>query len=247
MRTSGVTTEAIRIAQKSGFLTQRIWRECICPGGLRYKQKTWANLMRRNLFQRHPSSQAQETVIPNRKLAVVAPPFSQNIDHDEAVLMILLGLEKEKVIGRWRTEAELKKIRAKDFSVEQKGLSAKYPDAVMELAVPGKPVRLALEIERNQKSSTRYRENLYAYSSMNSIDGILFICASKGIEKVIRDVASNTFYPMAKRPLGFGLLTEWTKDPAQAAFALNDQPTNLTALKAKMIRRQRQNSEEFAA
>jgi ribosomal protein S8 len=238
MKQGGIYQRAVKIAQKSGFLTKKLWWETICKGGQRYKQKTWLDLKKRKLFEVHPHDQALTTIILSKKIAVVPYPRVSHIHHDEAILKILLTLKEQGFLNSWVTEGELKKFNHKEFVVTANGLSAKYPDAVIDLKTSNKIFRFVIEVERVRKSNKRYREIISAYSQMKGFDGILYLCEEDAIRKAIDGCLKNHFYPFSSCPFGLGNLNEWCSDPANAGISFNGKVTTLKKIIEKISSKQ---------
>ena len=77
---------------------------------------------------------------------------------------------------------------------------------------------LAIELEQTLKSRERYVQILSAYSAMNDISGVLFICKSPAIEMAIRETVKRIYFPVDEIRLGYMPLEEWQRESMQRSL-----------------------------
>ncbi len=251
MRPRYHATEAIIFAAKTGFLTRSLYYEFFSSGDLRNTQKHWLNLVRRGLFKQHPSPTCSDTLVlctnsmdisDSQVMAVVPPPHVGQINHDEILAKILLRAKQQRLIQHWISEAELKKVNAADFKLQDRRPAAKYPDALVTLNAPGKPVHVAIELELSRKSFKRYEDVAYAYRRIAGVKAVFFVCKNVEIVEAIKTAFKRARFPSHEKPIGFALVDEWIISPADAGLEMPTRRTTLAALIAEISEKRRQSN-----
>ena len=64
-------------------------------------------------------------------------------------------------------------------------------------------------------------------SSFRKADMVVFIVRDDRISQTIRQAMRESYYPVAERPVGFGRLDEWVKNPSTAKISFADRATTL--------------------
>lgn len=213
--------ELIRLMAKTGFITEDLWlRYFFSARSLSWARRVRNDYIRRGYFRVHPNKYYQNVYILNPASEVVralridpvsAPPITQ-IEHDELLLAGVLNLERSGLMSFWQTEGELKKLGASDYRIETQGQLIKYPDLLAYTRAPLPERILAIEMERTLKTRTRYIQLLGAYASMKRINGLIYIVENPSIERTIREVMEETYFPSDRLPVAFFHQDDWLKD-----------------------------------
>lgn len=246
MRPRLAPMKAIQFAAKMGFITKDIWRNHLGSGKYSWNQEQWAELTKRGYFVPHPYPYARDVLIFNpllkgtplfERLTPVKHPYAWQIVHDEVLAKIIIEIKKSMMVSKWMCEAELERDGALEFCLKKESKQLKYPDAIIELKTANQNFRIALEVERTRKSLKRYRSTAFAYSDKSNISLIIFICENVATIDTISGVFQQVRFPLSKQPVGFGLISEWIKNPKQAVLVINKQKTSLENILAKLDRK----------
>lgn len=232
----------IKFAAKSGFLTKDLWNEFFARGCLSWKYKLWDSLTDEKIFQPHYAKNASGCIVLNRRHNLVqkivggefvSPPFVSQLDHDEKLAKIILGILKDKILINYRLEPELKRLGSglrRQYGSEQKD---KYPDALIQIANE-KKTRIAIELELTKKDPKRYRQIMDTYSSFSRADMLIFVVRNDRITQTIKQAMRDSYYPNWERPVGFASLESWTENPTRAKISFAESVTSLSEIaKAK--------------
>lgn len=215
----------IRFVAKSGFVSRDLWlRYFFERGGERWAQEVWRRLQTQDYFAKHPFDAFDDILVLNRRNPLVrklletdpvpATPALQ-IRHDTVLLEGILRAEKAGVIGYWQTEAELKKLGARDFKIETQGQLIKYPDLLIHTQAPLLEQTIAVEYERTLKTRKRYLQIMRAYASTRRIQGLVVISSNACITKTIQDVMREVYFPEKRIPVSFCDENEWLENGPQ--------------------------------
>ena len=138
------------------------------------------------------------------------------------------------LIGDWQSEAELK--LTKEFQLNENVRDQKYPDAILKINAFGKDRTIALEYERTQKSSVRYKDILWLYSSKSDLGMVLFICEGTAIEKTI--VGRMKYLAIAELYNRVALVQaeEWKNDPLNAPIRYGGKVITLNQICQKQTK-----------
>lgn len=221
---------------KTGFLSKNLWREFFTNRSESRNSRVWNGFVRDGYFKPHDSKMlpdvlvlghAAMTLLQKRGIPTVNKPHLGQFDHDEKVVRILLKLQKEDVLDDYTTEAELKRKFMVWMKTSKDGKDAKFPDLTLELRSPCKFRRVALEIEQSKKSPDRYRKMMASYSSAKDIEAVIFISDQQSIFGQIARAMKDVHYPSWERPVGFGEMDAWLKNPLTAPIFLSRETTSL--------------------
>lgn len=230
MISRGVPIREIMFAAKMGFLSKPLWREFFAIKSRAQNARNWKAFRDLGFFQVHKSKMlpdvlvlAPKAITELQKLGVVpvTPPHLGLYDHDVKVSQVILGLEKDKVVDHYTTEAELKKRFTVWMKTTHEGKSAKFPDLTIELKEPKNFRKVAIEIEQSLKSFDRYKQIMTNYASAKSIEAVIFVSDQQAVFNRISRAMKETNYPSWERPVGFGEMNEWLKNPTTAPIYLS--------------------------
>lgn len=153
----------------------------------------------------------------------VAPPFVVQLDHDETLSRILLGLSRETWIEGFQTEAEAKRDFRDDRNWRDRKIKVKFPDALLTLRGSMRTIKVAVEVELTSKCQRRYRQIFETYEVRKGIDAVVFIVGSASIFNAVARAMKDAQFPEWKRPIGFSRVDDWQVDPLKAAIHFQDQ------------------------
>lgn len=234
-----VPEREIKFAAKTGFLTRRMWEDFFADGTPSWRRRLWKHFLMRGFFRHHPSSLARDVLVLNRRHPLVVSlvgdeistaPFVSQLEHDETIARIVLELSRAGIVQSFVTEMELKRVPSGGRRFVDGSALVKYPDAIVTIGGPFANVRIALELELSRKNPKRYRQCLDTYATRQDVDRVVFIARSGIIFSSLKRAMRETYYPDFERPIGFGQLDEWKKNPAVAAIEFTDHKTTMSAL-----------------
>ncbi len=227
--------DLVRFLAKTGFITHDLWRRYFCTAqSSSWMRRLKKDFIRRGYVKAHPNRYYQSVyllntggdVIRSMKLDPASPPPIAQIEHDETLADGILSLERSGLMSFWQTESELKKLGANDYRIETQGQLIKYPDLLIYTREPLPNCILAIELERTLKSRRRYIQLLGAYASMKRINGLLYVAENPSIERTIREVMQETYFPVERLPVTFASADDWLRD---AATVLSQATTTVAA------------------
>lgn len=231
----------IQFAAKSGFITKELWNRFFAYGCLAWQYRLWSQIVSDRVFIPHRSKNVSEIWILNRSnllvrktvgLSISNPPFVSQIGHDELVSQFVLEIMKQGIGLRYRLEPELKKMAPGIKRHYETAIKEKYPDGLIQVANEDK-TRIALELELTAKEPKRYRQILDTYSSYEKADLVVFIVRDDRLMRTIKQAVRDSHYPNLEKPIGFGRLDDWVKNPIEAKLFFSESVTTLADLKNK--------------
>jgi hypothetical protein len=220
----------ILFTAKFGFLSKPLWEEFFARRSRAQNYRNWNKLVSTKYFRVYDSDVLQNVLVLAPKaiaelqkqgFVAVKRPYIGQIDHDIKAAKLLLSLEKDNVIESYKTEAELKKRFMVWMKTTHKGKSAKFPDLTIELKEPKSFRNVAIEIEQSLKSFDRYKQIMINYASAKSIEAVIFVSDQQAVFNRISRAMKETNYPSWERPVGFGEMNEWLKNPTTAPIYLS--------------------------
>lgn len=230
------TVAALRFIGKTGFLSRDTWERFFGTGKPRWRRRHIECLVKRGYLRPHANSEARGTfVLGQRGIALldeqhwsrVSPAPVSQLGHDRAVGHALLALERDGLIHSWFTERELIRDRDRRYLVQKKDRIAKYPDAIFKMEAFGRGMTVALEYEATRKASVRYKAILRAYTGMQDLSMVLFICRSDTTQKAIQGcLKAFGGTPLVGR-IAFADANEWSHSPSHAAITLRNGTVRL--------------------
>jgi hypothetical protein len=220
----------ILFTAKTGFMSKALWREFFTNRSESRNSRVWNGYTRGGFFKKHDSkmlpgvlvlAEAAAAELEKRGIPLVTKPHLGQFDHDEKTARILLKLLRENILDGYTTEAELKRKFMVWMKTTRDGKDAKFPDLTLNMKHPCKFRRVALEIEQSMKSQDRYRKVMTSYSSAKDVDAVIFISDRQTIFGRIARAMREVHYPSWERPVGFGEMEAWLKDPISAPIYLS--------------------------
>ena len=217
-------------AAKMGFLSKALWLEFFATKSRAQNERNWKSFRDRGYFQNHRSKMLPNVLVLAPKaidelqkigIAPVNQPHLGQYDHDVKVSKIILGLENDKALERYSTEAELKKRFMVWMRTSNEGKTAKFPDVTIELKEPRAIKKVAVEVEQSLKNFERYKQIMSNYANAQTTEAVIFVSDQQRIFNRIARAMKAVSYPSWERPVGFGEMNEWLKNPTTAPIYLS--------------------------
>jgi hypothetical protein len=96
-----------------------------------------------------------------------APIYRTNFDHDQMLDRIIRSLRKAKVVEGFTPEHVLRRETAQRYwymsDLEKRDRAIAVPDAILDLNIKGRSIKVALELEASRKSKKRIYDKLEHY------------------------------------------------------------------------------------
>lgn len=225
-----IPLKEISFAAKTGFLSKALWQKFFTTRSYSRNSRIWHRFVEDGYFRPHESKMLPDVLIlgnrslvelERRGIVAVTKPHLSQFDHDEKAANIILSLEKEKVLDSFTTEAELKRKNWLWMKTTRDGKDAKFPDLTLQLPVAAKYRTVALEIEQSKKTFDRYVKVMNSYATADEIKVVVFIANQQYIFNSISRAMKEVSYPSWERPVGFGEVEAWLKDPLTAPIYMS--------------------------
>ncbi len=230
--------DCLQYLSKVGVMERETWYKFFAVGSKRWKQKQLKQLLMLKLIKEHSSQLGDHFVLGDTgieivkelKWAFVSPALPRQFKHDEIVARGLWKLQEASLCNRWLSEKELMSGIYKEFLIKEGEGQTKYPDAVFKILARDKYRTVALEYERNGKSSHRYRSILWSYNSITSVSLVLFIVEDETIKKRIKAALRALGSIQLVERIAFMSVKEWVENPLQATIELRSKNTSFEKL-----------------
>lgn len=239
MRPRNIPTDEILFAAKMGFLSKALWNEFFGTHSKSWRSREWRSLTGRKVFLPHPSPIAKDILVPNPNNMMVrnlvgsdlsSPPYAGHIGHDDILAQILIRLLRAEVIHDFTCEAEQKRRHVDRRRWSERLEKIKFPDAILRLGSRDRAMSVALEVELTAKCQKRYRKIFDTYQDRKEIEAVVFVIQSTGIFNSLNKALKDSHYPNWEKPVGFGRVDEWIKDPGNAPIRFPNQTTSIIDL-----------------
>jgi hypothetical protein len=158
-----------------------------------------------------------------------SPKYSSSFLHDKEVRELLDQFRMISFTRTIRTEPELRaEVLSKIQGYSRRELSeinSQIPDASVVLEIGTDQLKVALEMELNQKNNLRLRKKLERYSAKSGYDFVLYFCANQTIFEALmrnyRFILANSpsiKFAIKKTPIYFTLYDECKGNLLDALF-----------------------------
>jgi hypothetical protein len=210
---------------KTGFMKEDLWCDFFSEGTMRSRRRSARRLVESGHLTIHPNEAGQRIYLLGRKsenwLRSSGIPFVRGVHmnqltHDAILSRSVARLDQAGIIGRWRTEKELKRDRDRLYAVKESSERIKYPDLIFTLNTPEGELKSALELEQTQKSRSRYKSIILAYERMTDLAMVLFIVETDAIRTVIQGLAKRYASSALRERMAFAMTKTWQSDPFNA-------------------------------
>ncbi len=235
---------AIRFTGKVGFLSGALWHDFFGIGTTRWKDQQLQFLSESQYFKRHRTATGKSywvlgdrgiELLKENKDTRVTPVSATHLRHDEVVARAMLTLLKENLLRAFHVEREMKTYGVKQFLLSNKDHDQKYPDAVFKMTAFGGTRIVAVEYERERKSSSRYKNILFQYANLTQLSMVLFIVENSGIRKAIEGAMKHLGQTVLMDKLAFVDAEDWKKSPLTAPIHLKSGAVKLGEICTKVI------------
>lgn len=234
-----VLEQAVEMAAKVGHLSRQSFKTMYRERCERTERLRWSELKASGCFSESKFLDSFEYVLLTQHGSAFArsigfqPAQTANraqVLHDEVASQFSQWMLDEKFIKSWTPEIQLKRARTNEGLLYTQGKRRKFPDVILSLNVPGPSVQFALEIEMTLKTRKRYRDLLYAYSTLNGIDTVLFVTRNAAISNAIREVMTEVRFPESRITILFATADEISSDPGNALFKSRQRVWTIPAM-----------------
>ena len=198
-----VKAQTIEFAARFGFVTNELYFKYLSPVARTQKYKYWARLANEGFLTRARSSKEVFFLTPKARTSIdiIAVPARDIylIPHDLIVAQFLLEIKSTLLIAEYWTEYDLKSNAGEARHVLGCSQLLKFPDLVLEMNGKEGPLKIAVEIERSQKTKSRYRQLAYSYLQAKGLDFLIFGCAYQSIEQIVLSAFSGEIFSRASK------------------------------------------------
>lgn len=230
----------LELARKFGFVSRSVIWRYLGSKSTATKYRYWRFLTKRPEFTLYSEG------VQSRQHLVVSAGYRRALgdgscartraaiyfEHDNYLMNFFLLLKhREVLLGCW-TEQQLKMDHLLALEVLGSVSEAKLPDLVLSLKTESTPLRVAVEIERTQKSQHRYQIIQLAYRRTSKIDLLLFGVSDEKTEVAIRkafdgEMPSNLF-------VGYFSLNDFKKASFEAELRVRQRKRSLEKFLAQI-------------
>ncbi len=220
-----VVEKAVELSAKVGHVSRQSFKSLLEDKAKRTERLRWSELRNSGFFTEPKFiddfeyltlSAHGSTFASSIGFTPAATSGRTQVLHDEVAAQFAQWLERQKFIRSWTPEIQLKKSRGGVGLLFTQGKKRKFPDILFDLDVPGPTVRVALEIEISLKTRRRYRDILYAYTTLQGIDTILFVTRNDAIANAIREVMADIRFPESAITVLFANAEQIQREPGTA-------------------------------
>src|SRR3989338_5754125 len=140
----------------------------------------------------------QEYYVIDKNRYVRQKVRTHQIGHDLGVIDAKIILKESPIISNWVPSLDLFSYQYKEFYDDK---IPKIPDAVFDLKVGDKILKVALEYEMTQKESRRYRMILERYYTAKNVDLLFYIVSTSQLKKTLLDIGKDKLKELAQRKI----------------------------------------------
>ncbi len=210
----------LEFTARFGFVTRDIFFEFLCPLQRSSQYAIWAELKSSRLIEVSRSNADvfyltkkgralfQRPAIPARSIYFV--------EHDIYVAQLLLTLNQSGMLAEYWTERKLRSEPNVAFEVLGTDRLSKFPDLVVELKSATGSLKIAIEVERSQKTSARYDQIAMNYVNATSLGLLVFACETQATRNSIQKAFQGEYFERAAKIPATLLLEDFTKARAGA-------------------------------
>ncbi|MBS1963075.1 MAG: hypothetical protein JST04_12745 [Bdellovibrionales bacterium] len=228
--------QALRFVGKVGFLSRESWHEFFGIGSRRWQEQQLQYAVEKRLFRKHRNPVARRFFVVGEegaeflkglKAACVSPVPVMYLTHDHIVAQSMMRLNRAGLVRSFHVERELKTYGMKDFKLGEQDRDPKYPDAVFRINAFGGMRTVAVEYERERKSSSRYRNIVFQYAGLTHLSMILYIVENDGIRSAVESALKHLGTTALHDKMAFVSAEDWQKSPLTAAIKLKSGDVKL--------------------
>jgi hypothetical protein len=130
-----------------------------------------------------------------------------SIDHDFKLIKLRMFLEELGIIKKWIAEHVIRSMIYKKYSLRD-AKNKLIPDGIFESKIDNSSQSMAIELEMNLKSQSRYKKILGQYQWNKDLLGVWYIVPSQAILNKLKDYWNRTTSSYTEGKIYFSLLDD---------------------------------------
>lgn len=130
-----------------------------------------------------------------------------SIDHDFKLIKLRMFLEELGIIKKWVAEHVIRSMIYKKYSLRE-AKNKLIPDGIFETKIDETSHSMAIELELNLKSQSRYKKILGQYQWKTDLLGVWYIVPNLAILNKLKEYWNSTFSSYTDGKIYFSLLDE---------------------------------------
>ncbi len=130
-----------------------------------------------------------------------------SIDHDFKLIKLRMFLEELGVIKKWVAEHVIRSMIYKKYSLRD-AKNKLIPDGIFETKIDNSSHSMAIELELNLKSQSRYKKILGQYQWNKDLLGVWYIVPNLAILNKLKDYWNSTVSSYTEGKIYFSLLDD---------------------------------------
>ncbi len=130
-----------------------------------------------------------------------------SIDHDFKLIKLRMFLEELGIIKKWIAEHVIRSMIYKKYSLRD-AKNKLIPDGIFESKIDNSSHSMAIELEMNLKSQSRYKKILGQYQWNKDLLGVWYIVPSQAILNKLKDYWNRTTSSYTEGKIYFSLLDD---------------------------------------
>jgi DNA-binding Lrp family transcriptional regulator len=130
-----------------------------------------------------------------------------SIDHDFKLIKLRMFLEELGIIKKWIAEHVIRSMIYKKYSLRD-AKNKLIPDGIFETKIDNSSQSLAIELELNLKSQSRYKKILGQYQWNKDLLGVWYIVPTLAILNKLKDYWNRTMSSYTEGKIYFSLLDD---------------------------------------
>ena len=240
-----LTTSGLKLLGKLGVMDKETWLKNFASGSRDWRLKQLRKLLSSYYLRSYPSPSINDVValgkqgvklLESHHTPFVTLPYPGQVDHDVTLSQILLAIHKSISVSDFSVEKELKSFGYDYNFMFTRDNDQKFPDSIIEVNGDGRPLKLAIEYERNGKSLDRCEAIIKSYSCFDHIHFVLFIVENKMIMDRFLGLFRKKYYPDMEKKAGFVLVDKFLGDPLKYPIEMPSGVTSLARIEQNILK-----------
>ncbi|OYZ24192.1 MAG: hypothetical protein B7Y39_01855 [Bdellovibrio sp. 28-41-41] len=231
----------LEFSARFGFVTRDLFFEFLCPLMRSSQYAIWAELKSSRLIEASRSNADVFYLTKKGRALFQRPAIPARsiyfIEHDIYVAHLLLTLNQSGLVVHYWTERELRSDPNIAFEVLGTDRLSKFPDLVVELKSAIGSLKIAVEVERSQKTSARYDQIAMNYVNATGVGLLLFACETQATRNAIQRAFQGEYFQRAAKIPATLLLENFTKMRAGADIKFLDRTMSFKKLILAALKR----------
>lgn len=205
----------LEFSARFGFVTRNLFFEFLCPLQRSSQYAIWAELKSSGFIEASRSNVDVFYLTKKGRALFQKPSIPARsiyfVEHDTYVAQLLLTLNQSGLITHFWTERELRSEPTVAFEVLGTDRLSKFPDLVVELKSATGSLKIAIEVERSQKTSARYDQIAMNYVNATSLGLLLFACETQATRNAVERAFHGEYFQRAAKIPATLLLEDFAK------------------------------------